>query len=493
MERAAHSNYLDGVLEQARLRPGAPALDTAAGIVTYRDFAAALGGVAAGLARQGLVPGDGVAILCGDAGDYLRAALGAALGGFVVVAVDPDWPAGDIARLLALTGVAAIVGDGAAAGALPVLPPASLAPADPWAARHPGGPHTVQVAVSSGTTGPSKAAPVAHDQLLRRTRAMTEALGVGAADRYLPIVAMPFAIGRGPALRVLDVGGTVVLRPPAATIAEHVADLAALGITYLSVTPSHVHSYLDALPPAAAPAMPGVRVLTVNSAMLAPGVRRQVRSRLTPGLHITYGTNEAGYVAHAGPADLGRRPATVGRAFPGMAIEIVDDAGRALPPGTVGEVRVRTPFVASAYLDDAAATGRAHRGGWFHPGDVGHLDADGFLFLAGRVDDRINAGGIKVYPAEIEAALLAHPAVAEAAAVGWRSARLGEAPVAAVVLRSPVPEAALRAFARDRLGAEKTPRRVLAVPALPRSPTGKVPPRELRRLLEALLAGAASA
>ena len=130
--------------------------------------------------------------------------------------------------------------------------------------------------------------------------------------------------------------------------------------------------------------------------------------------------------------------------WPSHAIEVVDEDGRPLPPGSIGEVRVRSPFAAREYVGDPDTTSRAHRDGWFHLGDTGHLDADGFLYLAGRVDDRINVGGNKLYPFEIEEALLSHPDVADAAAVGIPSARHQEVPVAAVVLRRAQPRTSSR-------------------------------------------------
>jgi acyl-CoA synthetase (AMP-forming)/AMP-acid ligase II len=147
-----------------------------------------------------------------------------------------------------------------------------------------------------------------------------------------------------------------------------------------------------------------------------------------------------------------------------------------LPPGAVGEVVVRGPNVIRGYLDDPAADAKAFTAdGWFRTGDLGSVDEDGFLFLAGRVKEVINRGGQKVAPQEVEAVLLAHPAVVEAVAFAVPDARVGEAVGAAVVLRPGlvVGEGGLRAFAGERLSAYKTPVRVVVVERLPTGPTGK--------------------
>lgn len=236
-----------------------------------------------------------------------------------------------------------------------------------------------------------------------------------------------------------------------------IADLTADAISYLATAPTHVTAMLDGLPQQSEPALPAVRVLTVASAMLPLATRKAILSRLTPNLHIGYASNEAGTITHATPADLALNPDTVGRAVETVALRIVDDLDRPLPAGAIGEVCVRSPLVSEHYIGDPAATDRAHRNGWFHMGDTGYLDADGYLFLRGRVDDRINFGGRKLYPIEIEEVLLAHPAVAEAVALAMPSARNQEVPVAAVVLRHPVAANELESHCRAALNDWKVP------------------------------------
>src|SRR5262249_5941277 len=147
-----------------------------------------------------------------------------------------------------------------------------------------------------------------------------------------------------------------------------------------------------------------------------------------------------------------RFPDTVGIPYPGVAIEIVDDRDRALPPGEVGLIRMRGSGYARGYLDDPVATAKAFRDGWDYPGDLGLLTPEGALILKGRADDLINYDGTKIYPIDIELALQQHPAVAEAAAFPVVVEGYRQRPVAAVTLAAPATREELLAFCRERLG-----------------------------------------
>lgn len=477
------------MLDHARRRPGAVAIETSdGGRIDYGALALRMAAVGAGLTGAGIAPGTVLAIEIEDPAALLTAAYGAMLAGITVLVLDPPAAPADRERMMARTDAAAILAERPSAAApMPMLLleriAAEGAGAEPGAVRHPGGAMLAQIHPSSGTTGPSKAAAVPHERLLQRTRAAAAALGVTASDRFLPLVDLRFIMGRQPAMRVLDAGGTVVARRIGPSAPEIVEAINTARATYLSITPSHTRFLLDRLPASDRPALPHVERLHLTGAMASGRERREIMARLTPNLYIAYGSNEVGNVAVAAPADLARFPDTVGRPLPGIEFSIADEAGRAVAPGTIGEVRMRGPNVAAGYLGDPAASGRAFREGWFHFGDTGWMNAEGYLFLAGRVDDRINYGGVKIYPFEIEAALLTHPSVAEAAAFGMPSRRYQEVPAAAVVLSTPVPHEALRAHCNRILGAGKAPRHFLLLDALPRNATGKVLVRDLRQRL----------
>jgi acyl-CoA synthetase (AMP-forming)/AMP-acid ligase II len=225
-----------------------------------------------------------------------------------------------------------------------------------------------------------------------------------------------------------------------------------------------------------------------TSAPFSPALKAEVLRRWPGGLVEYFGMTEGGgtcmLVAHEFPDKLH----TVGRPADGHDIRILDDAGRELPPGEIGEIVGHSPLtMMSGYhgrpAETAAVEWRDPAGKRFiRTGDLGRFDADGFLTIVGRKKDVIISGGFNIYPVDLEAALTAHAAVAEAAVVGVPSTRWGETPVAFVVLApgaAAEPEA-LRAFANAQLGSTQRLADVAIVPALPRSPIGKVLKRELR-------------
>jgi long-chain acyl-CoA synthetase len=197
-----------------------------------------------------------------------------------------------------------------------------------------------------------------------------------------------------------------------------------------------------------------------------------------------YGLTEAAPVVSSHRYSGVRKLGSVGQPLPGVEVRIVDDADRPVPLGEVGEVCVRGPNVMLGYYRMPEETARVLRGGWLHTGDVGRLDDEGYLYIVERKKDLIIRGGLNVYPREVEDALYAHPAVAEAAVVGVADPVMGEEGCAFVVLRAgtaATPDA-LIAFCHERLAKFKCPKVVRVVDALPKSPIGKVLRKELRAL-----------
>jgi long-chain acyl-CoA synthetase len=196
-----------------------------------------------------------------------------------------------------------------------------------------------------------------------------------------------------------------------------------------------------------------------------------------------YGTTETGVVALASPQEWLDHPGTVGRAFLTSEIRIYDADGAAVEPGAVGDIYARMHGSPEfAYLGQPDATAAAIRDGLTRTGDLGYLDGDGFLFLADRSSDMVISGGVNVYPVEIEAVLLEHPAVRDAAVFGVPDEEYGEVVVADV---EPEPLAeidpdALRSFVAERLAGHKVPRRIRVVSSLPRDDSGKISKRKLR-------------
>ncbi len=251
--------------------------------------------------------------------------------------------------------------------------------------------------------------------------------------------------------------------------------LAARNPTWLALVPYHLNAWLraldsgeSALPP------PGLRFIQVSGAFLPASLKAEARARFGVPVLDSYGSSEALCVAYESLAS-GGLPDCVGE--PVTDLRIVGDDGHECPPGVAGEILVRGDTVFPGYIDDPALTAAVFTAdGWFRIGDRGRLSAAGLLTVLGRIDDTIVQAGLNIDPAEIEAALLAHPAVAECVVFGEPHAALGSSIAAAVVLRDG-PEPAIRDLRRwllDRLSPHKIPRRFVFPDDLPRTPTGKI-------------------
>jgi long-chain acyl-CoA synthetase len=195
-----------------------------------------------------------------------------------------------------------------------------------------------------------------------------------------------------------------------------------------------------------------------------------------------YGLTEASPVVSAHRYSGERRLGSVGRPIPGVEVAILDDDDRPMPRGEVGEVCVRGPNVMLGYYRMPEETARTVRDGWLHTGDMGRVDADGFLYIVERKKDLIIRGGFNIYPREVEEVLYAHPAVAETAVVGVPDPLMGEDVLAFVVAKPGATATAdtLIAFCQDRLARYKCPKHVRFVDTLPKSPIGKILRKELR-------------
>jgi acyl-CoA synthetase (AMP-forming)/AMP-acid ligase II len=189
-----------------------------------------------------------------------------------------------------------------------------------------------------------------------------------------------------------------------------------------------------------------------------------------------------GFISLLRPDDPAGPVGSVGRLVSGLEGQVADADYRPLPTGSVGPLGFRAPWIPDRYVGNEKATAEHFRDGWFYPGDVGAIDADGWVSLDGRSDDVINFGGVKIQPESLEAVLAEHPDIQDAAVVGAPHPTAGSVPVALVVLRRPVAPTALMVFCKSRIDASRLPAAIVPVPEIFRSAEGKI----LRhRLLEA--------
>jgi acyl-coenzyme A synthetase/AMP-(fatty) acid ligase len=441
--------------------------------MSYAALARQVRALAAHFSRAGLAPGDVAGITLADDRANILTSLALIRLGCRQVALPPRDPAPlreDLARRLGVVAVVGMAPGDAVGDARLILPDIEAAAAAPDGPAPPPAGGAELVVGTSGTTGRPKlmvvTEPVMVDKatiLARYGRVFLHRLGFDGNH------------GKRLTLRSLVTGGTEVVGGGAA--AEEIAQrVQRFGVRRLHLQPQAAGALLglDGAWPKAA------RIFTTGT-RIPQAFRLQLQAALGCELHVQYGTTEVGMVSIAGPADHGAHPDSVGRLLPGVTVEAVDDDGHALPAGEEGLLRFRAPGAVPGYLDDDAANARHFGDGWFRPGDVGRAMPNGELLVAGRRDDMMTLGIIKIFPAEIEAVAEGFPGLAECAAFAMQSERFGDIPVLAAVGGPGFDAAALLAHCRARLGL-RAPRRVLELPALPRNAQGKVLRRDLATL-----------
>ena len=356
----------------------------------------------------------------------------------------------------------AAAGPGQRVEALPAFP-ASSRPLD----DDPATDATVVVLHTSGSTGVPKSVAARQASVAGRVRSSVALTGVGPGSVYCTMSPFQHQAGVGNVLNVLAVGGTIALAPPFS--AESWGWLATIGTTHALLVPTMIDRLLDrdALP------LPDLEVLSYGAAPVHPDTLVALQAALPEiGLVQIYGMTEGSPLTGLTVDDhrsgaAGRREIllSVGRAAPGIELQIVE------PDGTgVGEVWARGDQV---YLPDAD--------GWIHTGDLGRIDADGYLHLVGRRADRIVRGGENIEAVEVEDVLASHPLVREAVVVGAPDREMGELVRAFVVAAGERPTVEeLRAFARERLAGFKVPTEWSFVDELPRNESGKLLRRGMR-------------
>jgi len=332
---------------------------------------------------------------------------------------------------------------------------------------------------TSGTTGVPKGVLHTHRSVIAGGEYTSAAHRLAGGDRVL--CALPLYHINGQivtAVAPLVHGGSVVM-PHRFSVTNYWDLVAQHACTWINVVPTIVAYLLNGEDPRTR----GVDISRVKfcrsaSAPLPPGLHRAFEEKFGIGIIETFGMTETNAPCFTNPYEPAqRRIGSPGQAF-GNEAKIVDPAtGAQNPPRVAGEIMVRGDNVMKCYYKDAESTARTlHPDGWMHSGDLGYLDEDGFLFVTGRIKELIIKGGENIAPREIDEALLRHPAVLEAAAVGIPDAAYGQEIMACVVLKAGggCTPAELTAFCEAELGRYKTPKEIRILDALPKGPSGKV-------------------
>ena len=220
--------------------------------------------------------------------------------------------------------------------------------------------------------------------------------------------------------------------------------------------------------------LPNIRALVSGGQPLAPESKKAMLVSVTPNYHENYGSSSTGWITVLHPADMARRSESVGRAVPGMEIEIVDGEGNVLPANKVGRLRCRSATTSTSFVVPEESSAEGFRDGWFYPGDLAMLDSNRFIYLKGRVGDIIRRRGVEIYPAEIEAVLRSHASVSEAAVVGLPMRQGGREVVALIVAKGESRHDDLVQHCQAKLPEEKRPGALTYTEALPRTANGKI-------------------
>ncbi|MFD8983446.1 fatty acyl-CoA synthetase [Streptomyces sp. NPDC059564] len=491
---AVRDNTVDGLVrDSARRVPDRVAVRYRDRSWTYARLDAAVSTGAAVLrGRYGLAAGDRVATFAHNSDAYLIAFLACARAGLTHVPVNQNLTGEDLAHILGDCGSALVLADPDLAERIPAghavrplrdAPGSFLAELDeplPFAsAADPA--DVVQLLYTSGTTALPKGAMMTHRALAHEYESAIAALDLAEDDR--PVHALPLyhsAQTHVFLLPYLAVGArSTILDAPAA---DALFDLVEAGEADSLFAPPTVWIALAGHPRFEAAELGALRKAYYGASIMPVPVLERLRARL-PGLgfYNCFGQSEIGPLATVlGPDEHEGRMDSCGRPVRHVEAKVVDEDGTEVPDGTAGEVVYRSPQLCLGYWNDAEATKKAFRDGWFRSGDLAVRDAQGYFTVVDRVKDVINSGGVLVASRQVEDVLYTHPGVAEAAVVGLPDERWIEAVTAVVVPRGEVTEADLMAYARERLAHFKAPKRVVFVDALPRNASGKILKRELR-------------
>jgi len=346
---------------------------------------------------------------------------------------------------------------------------------------------TQAIKFTGGSSGKPKGVLQPYRAWVAGASSMIHAFGFGPSDRYL--MAAPLTHGTSCYVTpLLAVGGTLVFMRGKTTPEKVLEAFREQGITVSFLPPTLIYMMMQAMEEAS-PRFEQLRLLIYGAAIMPPEKIRQARAMFGPVIATNYGLTEAPQIITAlTPQEAADEStiASVGRASFMTRVGIMDATGKRLPAGEQGEIVVGGDLLMSGYLDSPGQTAEALVDGWLHTGDVGYLDERGFLFLKDRLKDVIISGGFNVYPSDVEAALVAHPAIHECVVFGRPDEKWGEAVQAAIELREDAVASAedIIAFAKSQIGSVQAPKQVHFVDSLPRSAVGKVQRREVRALIE---------
>jgi amino acid adenylation domain-containing protein len=490
-------NLAQNIERSQRLFPDKPALIFDGKSVTYRELNEMSNRVANGLSELGIYRGDRVALFLPNIPPFVAAYLGIQKIGAVPVSINSALKAEEVKYILKDSGALILIttevlranipageisqlkyiliaeGDAKTdralselmANASPTALAIDLAPDDPAALLY-----------TSGTTGFPKGATLSHGNLVSNIRTFVDTVGTHPDDRILLFLPASHSYGQTSTLfPCLEVGATLVLQREL-EIEGILKSIVDNGVTtFFGVSTIYTLLYEKA----SAEQMRTIRRYVSGGAPLPLELAKKWRDKFGVSINEEYGSTETSLICF----NRSYQPGSVGSLLEGVEVKLIDsETGQQVKPGELGEVVVRGPNVMLGYWNRPAETAQVLKEGWFHTGDIGRTDEEGYFYLVDRIKDMVNVGGLKVYPSEVENILYQHPAVAEVAVYGVPEPLLGEQVIASIIPKSGVlvPAEEIVAFCRQNLADFKVPSLVELVDSLPKGRTGKILKKVLR-------------
>ncbi len=496
----------DFVLAAVAQHPDKPALiDGPSGrVLTFADLDRAIRSLAGGLVQRGLVPGQVVALMAPNCPEFAVALHGVVFAGGVVTTINPTYTSHEVQRQLADSGATTVITVGALLGTVTaaregtsvadvlVLEADGVEGAESFTTLF-GEPLPAHVPVSlddaallpysSGTTGLTKGVRLSHRNLVSNICQAASTLGFTGSDTSIAVLPFFHAYGLQILMNMgLNAGATVVTMPRF-DLEQFLSLHQQYGVTRSFVAPPIVlalakHPLVDDYD------LSSLTQIISGAAPLSAELADEAAARIGCEVIQGYGMTELTTVAHL-PVPGGSKPGSVGVPAPSTETKIIDPGtGVEVALGADGEICIRGPQVMLGYLNNESATrDMVEPDGWLHTGDIGHLDEDGHLYVVDRLKELIKYKGFQVPPAELEAVLLTHPDVADAAVIGVPDEEAGEIPVAHVVLKPGRTTGAdeISAFVAERVATYKRLGGIVFTDSIPKSASGKILRRELRQ------------
>jgi long-chain acyl-CoA synthetase len=464
--------------------------------MSYRALDTASARVAGLLTQRGIGPGERVGVMLPNVPEFAVVYYGVLRAGGVVVPMNPLLKEREVAFYLGDSGARLVFAwhgfaEAAEAGARepgadclfvtpgefarllsevePAAEPIDRAPDD-----------TAVILYTSGTTGTPKGAELTHSNLTSNVATVVALHSFSQRDVLLGALPLFHSFGQTCSMNATIASGATLSLIPRFDAGRALGIIERDGATVFQGVPT-MYSALLHHPERESFDTSTLRVCVSGGASLPAEVLRGFEEAFGCTLLEGYGLSETSPVASSNRPDRERRPGSVGVPIDGVQIRIMDENGAEVPIGARGEIVIRGPNVMKGYWGRPDATAETIRDGWFHTGDIGVMDEDGYFFIVDRLKDMIIRGGYNVYPREVEEVLYEHPAVREVAVVGVPDPELGEEVAAAVALKegAAADEDELRDFVKARVAPYKYPRLISFFPDLPKGPSGKIVKREI--------------